>query len=82
MKLKFQQKIDKITSLNVPNLNNTYCVHKPQADKHKIATIYHVIHGEEKQILFSFRKKKLHTGVVMYVISPYIKYLRLDLATS
>jgi len=66
----------------VPNPNNTYRVHKPQADKHKIATLYHVIHGEEKYVLFSFREYKLRTGGVLYGISPYIKYLTLDLATS
>lgn len=68
-KLKFQQKIDKINSSDVPNLNNMYCAHKPQADKHKIATLYHVIHGEEKYVLFSFREQKLRTGGVVYGVS-------------
>ena len=42
---------------------------------------YNVIHGEEKYI-FPFRELKLRTGDVMYGISQYIKYPRLDLATS
>lgn len=55
-KLKFQQKIDKRNSFNVPNLHKMYCVHRPQTDKHKIGKLYHVIHGGEKYVLFSFRE--------------------------
>jgi hypothetical protein len=55
-KLKFQQKIDKRTSFNMPNLHDMYCLHRPQADKHKIGALYHIIQGEEKYALFSFRE--------------------------